>query len=417
MVSVMKSPTLTATTGRVPVMAAPTPMPAYPGSEIGVSMIRCVPNSCTSPVSVLKGWPASATSSPIRNTRGSRRISSAIASFTASPYVSSRSAMTTLLRYAQNQLAEEVAPGHHLVSLGRVGQVEGPSHHAAQAPVVNHVHHRGEAAATAAAAAHQRQWTGLEQAEIERDLIPGRRAGDDEPAAGLEAREALVPHRRADAIEHYVHAAPVRQLLHALAELRRGGVVDHLVGAQLLGLVELPVTSRGDDGTGPDAFGHQEPEAPHATADRLDQHVLPGLELNALDEAMPGGVTGQRKRRRLVELHPVGDALKIDGRDLAILRVTAVQLTTQPLLSLTELVAPSSAGHTGAALDAIFDDDPVAFFPPGDSGSEVRHFAGDVEPENTWQRAGGRAAGADAEIGVIERRPTNANDDLACSRV
>src|SRR5207244_10833560 len=55
-------------------------------------MIRLVPNSCTSPVSTLKGWPASATSSPMRNTRGSRRISSAIASRTASPYVSSRAA-------------------------------------------------------------------------------------------------------------------------------------------------------------------------------------------------------------------------------------------------------------------------------------------------------------------------------------
>src|SRR5262245_65479683 len=55
-------------------------------------MTRSVPNSCTSPVSTLKGWPASATSSPMTNTRGSRRISSARASRTASPYVSSRAA-------------------------------------------------------------------------------------------------------------------------------------------------------------------------------------------------------------------------------------------------------------------------------------------------------------------------------------
>src|SRR5712691_3340677 len=59
-------------------------------------MIRSVPNSCTSPTSVLNGCPASATSSPMRNTRGSRRISSAIASFTASPYVSSRTAVSTV---------------------------------------------------------------------------------------------------------------------------------------------------------------------------------------------------------------------------------------------------------------------------------------------------------------------------------
>src|SRR4029453_5421634 len=56
-------------------------------------MMRSVPNSCTRPTRVLKGCPASATSSPMRKTRGSRRISSAMASLTASPYVSSRSLM------------------------------------------------------------------------------------------------------------------------------------------------------------------------------------------------------------------------------------------------------------------------------------------------------------------------------------
>ncbi len=56
-------------------------------------MTRSVPNSCTSPTRVLNGWPASAMSSPMMKTLGSRRISSAMASLTASPYVSSRSAM------------------------------------------------------------------------------------------------------------------------------------------------------------------------------------------------------------------------------------------------------------------------------------------------------------------------------------
>src|SRR6056297_3070515 len=65
-------------------------MPTNPGSEIGVSITRWVPNSSTSPESTLKGVPASATSSPIRKTVGSRRISSAIASLTAWDRVISR---------------------------------------------------------------------------------------------------------------------------------------------------------------------------------------------------------------------------------------------------------------------------------------------------------------------------------------
>src|SRR6185503_3249845 len=86
----MKSPNMMSTTGRMPVMAAPTPMPAIPASEIGESITRCAPNSSTKPDKTLNGVPASATSSPIMKTRGSRRISSASASLIAWPKVSSR---------------------------------------------------------------------------------------------------------------------------------------------------------------------------------------------------------------------------------------------------------------------------------------------------------------------------------------
>src|SRR5579864_9443879 len=80
------------TTGRSPVIAAPTPMPVNPGSEIGVSMMRDFPNSSTIPERTLNGVPASATSSPITKTLGSRRISSEMASRTASAIVNSRTA-------------------------------------------------------------------------------------------------------------------------------------------------------------------------------------------------------------------------------------------------------------------------------------------------------------------------------------
>ncbi len=92
------------TIGRMPVIAAPTPRPVKPTSEIGVSMMRSGPNSSTSPFNTLNVVPASATSSPMRTTVGSRRISSAIASRMASPnpisFVASRAgvAVTWLLQ-------------------------------------------------------------------------------------------------------------------------------------------------------------------------------------------------------------------------------------------------------------------------------------------------------------------------------
>src|SRR6185436_5503776 len=90
MMIVAKSPNMMSQIGRRPAIAAPTHRPLKPASEIGVSMMRSLPNSSTRPVSTLNVVPASATSSPMRTTRGSRRISCAIASLIASPKVSSR---------------------------------------------------------------------------------------------------------------------------------------------------------------------------------------------------------------------------------------------------------------------------------------------------------------------------------------
>src|SRR6266849_3445806 len=90
MVSVKKSPNMMSITGRIPVIAAPTLTPVNPASEIGVSITRSLPNSSTRPDKTLNGVPASATSSPRRHTRESRRISSANASRTACANVNSR---------------------------------------------------------------------------------------------------------------------------------------------------------------------------------------------------------------------------------------------------------------------------------------------------------------------------------------
>src|SRR5579871_7060880 len=97
MVRVRKSPNIISTTGRSPAIAAPTPIPLKPASEMGVSMTRSAPNSSTSPERTLKGVPASATSSPKMQTLESRRISSAKASRTACANVSSRSGIDILV--------------------------------------------------------------------------------------------------------------------------------------------------------------------------------------------------------------------------------------------------------------------------------------------------------------------------------
>ena len=75
---------ISSTTGRSPVMAAPTPMPTIVFSEIGVSRTRFSPNSSSSPAVTLKAPLKTPMSSPIRNTRSSRSISSRSAWLSAS---------------------------------------------------------------------------------------------------------------------------------------------------------------------------------------------------------------------------------------------------------------------------------------------------------------------------------------------
>src|ERR1700722_7975732 len=104
MVSVRKSPNIISTTGRIPVIAAPTATPVNPASEIGVSITRSLPNSSTSPVRTLKGVPASATSSPKMQMLSSRRISSAKASRTACANVISRSGINVVTHFIRTRV-------------------------------------------------------------------------------------------------------------------------------------------------------------------------------------------------------------------------------------------------------------------------------------------------------------------------
>ena len=72
------------TIGRRPAIAAPTPIPTIVFSEIGVSRTRFSPNSSSIPSLTLKAPWNTPTSSPIRNTDSSARISSRMAAFSAS---------------------------------------------------------------------------------------------------------------------------------------------------------------------------------------------------------------------------------------------------------------------------------------------------------------------------------------------
>ena len=75
---------ISSTTGRRPVMAAPTPVPTIVFSEIGVSRTRFSPNSSSRPCVTLKAPLKTPMSSPMMKTFSSRCISSRSAWLSAS---------------------------------------------------------------------------------------------------------------------------------------------------------------------------------------------------------------------------------------------------------------------------------------------------------------------------------------------
>src|SRR5919109_2788256 len=81
---VTKSAKCMSTTGTRPVTAAPNAEPTMAASEIGALSTRSGPNSSIRPFVTPNGRP-STMSSPMQYTRGSRRISSRSARFSASP--------------------------------------------------------------------------------------------------------------------------------------------------------------------------------------------------------------------------------------------------------------------------------------------------------------------------------------------
>ena len=75
---------ISSTTGRRPVIAAPTPTPTIVFSEIGVSRTRFSPNSSSRPWVTLKAPLKTPMSSPMIRTRSSRSSSSRRAALSAS---------------------------------------------------------------------------------------------------------------------------------------------------------------------------------------------------------------------------------------------------------------------------------------------------------------------------------------------
>jgi len=113
-------------TGTMPETASPSDAPTMLASASGVSTTRPAPCLARRPVVARNMHPSFPTSSPMTRSRGSRRLSSAIASFTASPYVSSRSPMLASGRPSYPKPTDAVGQRHDTRSKLPAGRTSMP---------------------------------------------------------------------------------------------------------------------------------------------------------------------------------------------------------------------------------------------------------------------------------------------------
>src|SRR5690606_3405084 len=119
----------------------------------------------------------------------------------------------------------------------------------------------------------------LHEVHLRRDA--GGRAAGDEAAAALHAEDGAGPGVRADMLEDDIDAALLRQLAHDALEALLA-VVDDVVGAERLCLVDLVVRANGGDDGAAHALGELDCGRTDAGAASLHQDRLAGLQFRVV---------------------------------------------------------------------------------------------------------------------------------------
>jgi hypothetical protein len=220
-----------------------------------------------------------------------------------------------------------------------------------------------------------------------RGLDLGRHGDGDERAAGAHQGGRAVEDVSADHVEHDVDLAGVLQLL--------GLEVEEGLDAERERLVPVGAPA-GPDNAGADFAGELHRDRPHAARSAVDQDGLAGGQAAVVEQALPGGQSGDRQRGR----HGVVDIRRqwceVAGLHRGVLGERAV---AGPVGQSEHPLADTQAG--GAV--SQFDDDTRQF------------VAGHARRPVTARAIGPR--GRPVELPGGETRSVHPHDDVVLGRV
>jgi hypothetical protein len=147
------------------------------------------------------------------------------------------------------------------------------------------------------------------------------RAVRGEPTAGRHRPERGPADLPADAVEDHVRPCTTGRLAHPLGPARFG-VVDHGLGAQLPGQVQLPLAAGDSDDPCAGRMRQLHQQAAETAARRHDQHPFPPPDPGHLGKAQRGSAV-VKERRRVGQAQPVRHRDQPLRRDHGLLGVTA----------------------------------------------------------------------------------------------
>jgi len=265
--------------------------------------------------------------------------------------------------------------------------------------------------------AHDRELAREEKAEVELGVVPGGGAAGDEAATVRKAFYAVIPGGRADVLEYDVHAMIVGQAADFLGDWH-DPVVNHFVGANLLGFLELFVAARSGNHMSAEKFCDLDGRAADAAARREDQHGFARLQLSASDEHVPGSLKNERDCGGVdpIQIFGIGHAIDVGAAD--VFGAATVNHVAEVGVVAAKVIVAGKAGRTFAAGDAGSKQNFLADVDGVDFRADFGHFAGDVAAGNVrkWDGNAGEAA-TDPEVEMVEGAGMDADEDVVVAEL
>jgi hypothetical protein len=129
-------------------------------------------------------------------------------------------------------------------------------------------------------------------------------------------------------------------------------VIDRLVGAERLRLLQLPVGARRRIDIGAGQLGDLDRRHADAGTGRIHQHGLPGREVPTGHQHVPGGAEGVGERRGFLVAQRIGHRDQVDRRQRHVLRIGAAHMRAEiavvdgaPVMVPAQALLAGAAGH------------------------------------------------------------------------